>query len=468
MVLLGMLRCRLFLSERALCTLRRLLARPRQLLHITTFWVTVRQYRHLLRLLPLSREPRCDGFLATASMVLASVVGCGGGGGASVVEAALINGAPDDGDLGVVGLAVDTDVYCSGTLIGDSVVVTAAHCIGDMKPTHVYFGTGPQNGGYFVRVVQARVHPSFDQVSLANDIGALLLADRAPAEANVWPILPMLSDSDVDAEVRLVGFGGSAPYHGPVVLKRQGTTRIDSIGNTDFYHHANPTMTCFGDSGGPAFLSADGVEYLAGVASGGDSACTDLGRHTRVDVYAQDFLSAFPNPTTELGRRCFNDDNCVTGICLDPSELGAFRYCSLRCADDTDCEGSLHCVLDRAGGRFCRPIGPGPGALGAPCKTDGDCASSLCTKPTDRLQKMCSLQCFAENDIKCPMEYQCGTDGLHTGRKACFPTRKIGCAVSSEYGTPGSSEIWVVLIALSVRRVVALRRGALSQTKRRG
>jgi secreted trypsin-like serine protease len=67
--------------------------------------------------------------------------------------------------------------------------------------------------------------------------------------------------------------------------KRDATTRLNSISNVvldigDLFH-----KTCNGDSGGPAFMTIDGVETLVGVTSYGFIFCLGDGFDTRIDLY---------------------------------------------------------------------------------------------------------------------------------------------------------------------------------------
>jgi hypothetical protein len=94
----------------------------------------------------------------------------------------------------------------------------------------------------------------------------------------------------------LVGYGyggtGNTGSDGIYGTKRVGTTPIDSVSakliSWDFTSNSE-SNTAPGDSCGPAFVSVGGVNYVAGVTSGGNQDNAGLGDNsfdTRVDAYA--------------------------------------------------------------------------------------------------------------------------------------------------------------------------------------
>ena len=149
----------------------------------------------------------------------------------------------------------------------------------------------PGDGGPTVAVAEVAAHPSFDAVTYANDIGVVVLAAAAPVAPTAWRSTP-LEASLVGATVRIVGFGVDSSSGDGSRQKRTGTTTVNAEAAESFDFGADPSMTCFGDSGGPAFATIDGQEVLVGVTSTGDPACAAWGRDTRVDAYAS-FVGAF-------------------------------------------------------------------------------------------------------------------------------------------------------------------------------
>jgi secreted trypsin-like serine protease len=208
------------------------------------------------------------------------------------VQQAVVDGEEDTADPAVVALLGDDGkTYCSGVLIANNVVATAAHCVEPTPPASVYFGTKASTStGTTIKVVEAHSHPDFDRDALKNDIALVLLARRAPTTP-LRVSEDSLDDSSVGEPIRLVGFGLPDPET-QSLRKRSGTTEIQEVGDSDFRFVPAPSLTCLGDSGGPALAKVGGHETVIGLASSGDADCKKFGRHTRIDVYA-DFISEY-------------------------------------------------------------------------------------------------------------------------------------------------------------------------------
>lgn len=183
--------------------------------------------------------------------------------------------------------------FCTGTLIGKRLVVTAAHCLQGVRPSNVRFALGPRAATPQVELGVSRViaHPKFDATRITNDIGVLILSDDAP-------IAPMavnesMSSNWVGRPLMFVGYGvtsGLTKSGGGV--KRSARIAVSKVGSTQFSYEDDEKNTCFGDSGGPAFAKdSDGNLSLVGVTSYGDRGCRAYGVDTRVDVY-RDFFAA--------------------------------------------------------------------------------------------------------------------------------------------------------------------------------
>ncbi len=214
--------------------------------------------------------------------------------GTAVVASAgapITAGSPDSGDDGVAALLRDGEPTCSATLVAPAVLVTAAHCVDPaIAPTHAFFGAAPPTGEQ-IRVGDVHAHPAFDPIALADDIAVVLLAE--PASAAPWPVPERALDLLPGTRLRLVGFGRTAADDQQPAGKRTGTTVIESATAADFRFGPDPSQTCLGDSGGPGFVDADGLEVLAGVTSAGDPDCTGFGRDTRVDLHVDGFLAPY-------------------------------------------------------------------------------------------------------------------------------------------------------------------------------
>lgn len=358
---------------------------------------------------------------------------------------AISSGTPDDGDLGVVALLSAGERGCSGTLVAPRVVVTAGHCV--ILAEQVQFG--PSDGGELRNVRHALAHPEFQPSTLAHDIGVLLLDAPAPMGARPWPLrtAPMTT-AEVGATLRIVGYGRTGVDDMQAPRKREGHSVVTEIAATTFALGPAPSQPCGGDSGGPAFMLEDGVEVLVGVTSSGDVRCEQGAVDTRVDVHAgfvQSFIDATAIGAAGLGKRCYDDANCGSGVCAFPSDAPSVGYCTTSCGGTDECPLAMQCQAQPAG-RQCRFDMPSPGSLATSCATDGDCHSRLCAQAAPASSPVCAARCFEVSAI-CPEGFACGPT-VAPGQWACFaaprsPDAGGGCEVGGRASGSG-----VALLAL--------------------
>ena len=229
---------------------------------------------------------------------------------------AIVDGDDDDGDRAVVALLQNGKVYCTGVLITDNVVATAAHCVTPSPPEQIYFGSDPRTKkGTFIAVTTTRIHPQFDEDSLENDVAVVGLAATAPV-APLTIVTTEFDSSFVGREIRLIGFGATGPDATTDLRKRSGTTSITSYTNDDFRFRPAPSQTCLGDSGGPALAKVGNHEAVIGLTSSGDSNCMTYGRHMRIGRYLpffQGYAKAYSIPT---GPSSVDNSGCSTSAGL--------------------------------------------------------------------------------------------------------------------------------------------------------
>jgi hypothetical protein len=348
------------------------------------------------------RGPACE----IAMGLLATIAACSSPGSAeatATVAAPITNGAPDSGDPSVVAIVQNGGINCSGTLIAPSVVLTAAHCLYGQSPAALEVVLGPSlaHSSATIAADALRIDPGFDPVTMVADIGLVHLSSPATAPpATVFP--GPLDPSFVGRTVRIVGFGRTSAGDAAPPSKHQGTSTVASVDSQAFTFGPSPSLTCFGDSGGPAFLTVGGTEYLVGVTSAGDPQCDTLSTDTRVDVFVGVFIA--PNvaaSTTAVGAACWLGDNCASGDCFSPSDAPDFSYCTAACSPAAGCPAGMTCVTTTTGSE-CQWPQPSPGALGGRCSADVDCESQLC----DTGAGLCSRLCFQGSD-PCPSGFTC-------------------------------------------------------------
>lgn len=467
------------------------------------------------------RNRGCVGGAAVAGAMLFSL-GCLGSQqvdeSIAVESLPIIGGVLDSGDPAVV-MTTTYDGLCTGTLISDTVVLTAAHCIKggiDAGQTggRVYFGSGGSEDWIATRNITDLFAHRFYEGGLSSgyDIGLIRLASPAPVDITPLPLNPYaLDESYIGAQIRTVGFG--ANYSDPdgqnqsgFGTKRQVQHAILDVNSERIVTGDSAVNTCQGDSGGPTFMRINDVEYIIAVTSFGAQGCRGESEQTRVDVFLDEFLfeviaawsgpcqggdfqcvtegcGDFPDPDCEpcgvdgqcspgcdrkdldcpasglLGELCNDREGCESLTCVESDDDPRVKYCSMPCDpnDSTSCPAPITACETRAEGSVCTYPGITPSAQGSPCVTGTDCRSGVC----DDKHLICIEQC-GDGFAACAEPYSCVSIG--GGAKACtFPRDDGGCSAGSQ--RPLGSGLALVLLVGAALLLARKRRSGLFKTR---
>ena len=255
----------------------------------------------------------------TAGLVMAGLTGACGAPQEQSSELAIVGGsevAANSSSVVRTGTVALTNAelfangksFCTGTLIAQNLILTAAHCVtnpdGSISSERIFaaFDTVMGRDAANTRKVQSiAVHRDWNPRVIGNadpsevpahDIAVVAIEGSAPAPAKPVAVVPTTVSYSADHPVVLAGFGVTATRNvnttgklravrariekgatrGKVLIIRGPELALNAVSVNDFGQAVVVPANggaCAGDSGGPAYVSIDGIAHVAGATSYG-------------------------------------------------------------------------------------------------------------------------------------------------------------------------------------------------------
>jgi len=218
---------------------------------------------------------------------------------------------------------------CSGTMITSNVFLTASHCTlfyqQDLAPEgyvayvsldqSIPFGSLTSNKTELLSVARVVTNPNYNpSQSDSGDIAVLILERNVrgvtPATLPACGLLDQLvaqnamrtavfTNAGYGVQNRVVG--GGVPFFQDLnpIPRMFSFSSFNSLNGGYLRLSQNPSTgnggTCFGDSGGPNFLTVDGQQLIVAITITGDTACRSTNVDYRLDTASAQGFLAFVN-----------------------------------------------------------------------------------------------------------------------------------------------------------------------------